>query len=187
MRKSEYLLGRRPIRDRLESEYVCRVSCVQCLPGTNPWRMYVETRRRGKREKGSILYRITIRVKKPEEVTMEADEFEGMTVDGDAPVMERLPHPSEGSITPESVLAWESFLRSCFEEYTAAPTCGTFTPGSEDWERACLRRQKWRGDSLKCFVRDDPSDVNVHHTCWMALDTGVPNTTILATYALLFL
>jgi hypothetical protein len=62
MRRSEYLLGRRPIRERLARYGTCRVACVQCLPNIDPWRMYVETTRKGRARK-PVLYRIKITLK----------------------------------------------------------------------------------------------------------------------------
>jgi len=62
MRRSEYLLGRRPIRERLEKTGTCRVSVVQCLPDSDPWLMYVETNAR-KKARYPVLYRITVHLK----------------------------------------------------------------------------------------------------------------------------
>jgi hypothetical protein len=61
-RKSRYLLGRRPIRDRLKKNGECSVVAVQCLPNSDPWVMYMESETRG-RKRRPVLYRINIRLK----------------------------------------------------------------------------------------------------------------------------
>jgi len=61
-RRSQYLLGRRVIRQRLQERGEVSVIAVQCLPNTDPWIMYLESDRRGKKGP-SVLYRINVKLK----------------------------------------------------------------------------------------------------------------------------
>jgi hypothetical protein len=62
MRKSEYLFGRRPIRDRLRDHGEVTVSAVNCQSARGPWIMYVETSATGKASK-AVRYRIRVKLK----------------------------------------------------------------------------------------------------------------------------
>jgi hypothetical protein len=63
VRKSEYVLGRQPIRERLERDGVVTVAAVQCNAGSkDAWVMFMETQATGKQRK-PVLYRIRVRLK----------------------------------------------------------------------------------------------------------------------------
>ncbi len=64
MRKSEYVLGRKPVRERLERNGEVTVAAVQCNAGTRQaWVMFLETGKTGK-QKFPVLYRIRVRLKR---------------------------------------------------------------------------------------------------------------------------
>lgn len=67
MQRSAYLLGRKPIRQRLTSDGECLVSVVACKPGTpDEWLMYIETSQRRKAARAAgphTLYKIRVKLK----------------------------------------------------------------------------------------------------------------------------
>jgi hypothetical protein len=115
---------------------------------------------------------------------METDEFEGMTT-ADGATSDVVPAPAEGSVTTESVEVWQRFLLDCFDEYPAEPICGTIERGTESWQVACEARRSWRQRAIARGSHGAAGN-DIHFSCFMALDTGVPNKVILSTYALLF-
>ncbi len=62
-RRSQFLLGRKPIRERLRQRGEVSVIAVRCLPNTDPWVMYLESDTRGKKGP-SVMYRINVKLKK---------------------------------------------------------------------------------------------------------------------------
>lgn len=63
MRMTEFVLGRKPIRDRLARDRKVTVAVCQFNGSAGPWRGYVETTKHGKRETPTTVYRINVRLK----------------------------------------------------------------------------------------------------------------------------